>query len=122
MGYLEDAQPNPQTPVDDRLRPAIEQIYETANLTDALTDENARLLLDWGERELKSLVAPNAVQAQIDIVAWHIRRVMRSVNLLIEQKDSYSETKFVERLLKLVDQSMELANQKYNLNPQEEQV
>jgi hypothetical protein len=88
----------------NQIRPLVEQLYESEGLTDALTDEAATLLLRWGEQQLNHLAHLQLNQTDLENAAQALRRAMRSVNRLIEQRAELSDTEMVEHLLKLVDQ------------------
>lgn len=90
----------------------VQQLYENEGLTNALTDEGANVLLDWGERQLKGIAAFNVGQSEFEQTAHQLQRVMRAVNRVIELKTELTDTQMVQRLLTLVEQAMELAHQK----------
>jgi hypothetical protein len=96
---------------DDEIQQFMQQLYESEDLTNALTDDDARILLDWGKGELNSLVAA-ADYVDVESAFRELRRVMRSINHLVEQKDELSDTKLIQRLLGLVEQAMQLALKK----------
>lgn len=89
---------------EDQIRPLVEQLYESEGLTDALTDEAATLLLNWGEQQLKYLAHLQLSQADMENTAQALQKAIRAVNRLIEQRADLSDTEMVEHLLKLVDQ------------------
>ena len=89
---------------ENQIRPLVEQLYESEGLTDALSDEAATLLLHWGEQQLNHLAHLQLDQTDLENGAHALRRAMRSVNHLIEQRAELSDTEMVEHLLKLVDQ------------------
>ncbi|HXV97372.1 MAG TPA: hypothetical protein VEC93_03045 [Anaerolineae bacterium] len=97
---MDTASDNEKNPI----RPLVEQLYESEGLTDALTDEAATLLLHWGEQQLNHLAHLQLDQTDLENAAQALRRAMRSVNHLIEQRAALSDTEMVEHLLKLVDQ------------------
>ena len=103
--------------MSDRIQSLIQQLYESENLTDALTDEGANILLDWGERQLKALDVRIDEQGDLESAFRQLRRVMRSVNRLIELKASLSDEQLVQRALTMVEFAMELAVEKYDTNP-----
>ncbi len=90
----------------DQIQSLIEQLYENEGLTDALTDEAATLLLNWGEQQLQNLAHLQLSQTDLDNSAHALQRAMRLVNRLIEQRADLSDTEMVEHLLKLVEQVM----------------
>lgn len=97
---------------DEQIQAFIEQLYESENLTDYLTDDDARLLLAWGEQELKSLARLNIEQHDLVTTAEHLRRIIRSINRTVGQRAEISDTKMVRRLLRLVEISMEFTMRK----------
>jgi len=98
--------------MSDRIQPLIQQLYESENLTDALTDEGASILLEWGERQLKAMDALLDDQVEVESGFRQLRRVMQSVNRLVELKASLTDEQLVQRILTLVERSMELALEK----------
>ena len=89
---------------ENQIRPLVEQLYESEGLTDALTDEAATLLLQWGEQQLNNLAHLQLNQTDLDNAAQALRRAMRTVNHLIEQRAELSDTEMIEHLLKLIEQ------------------
>lgn len=81
----------------------ISRLYENERLTDALTDEAAKLLLAWGARQLNYLAQVRLSQKELDRAGQTLERALRLVNRLIEQRAELSESEMVEQLLKLVD-------------------
>lgn len=102
--------------MSDRAQPLIQQLYENENLTDALTDEGARILLDWGERQLKAMDARIDEQVDLESGFRQLQRVMQSVNRLIELKTSLTDEQLVQRTLTLVERAMDLAVEKFGSN------
>lgn len=87
------------------LRAAIERLYENERLTDALTDQTARLLLNWGEQQLKQMAASAPNPAAIDQAGQQVQQVMRAVNRLAEDRAGLAEADFIQRLLELVERA-----------------
>ena len=85
----------------------IGQLYESENLTEALTDDAAQILLAWGEQELKNIdrFAPGWID---DDVFRDLRRIIRTINRIIEQKDDLSEAELVQLLLRLIERVVQL--------------
>ena len=100
----------------DRIQPLLQQIYESENLTDALTDEGASILLDWGERQLKAMDALIDEQVALESAFRQLRRVMQSINRLVELKADLTDEQLVQRLLTVVEFAVELAVEKYGSN------
>lgn len=99
--------------MSDRIQPLLQQIYESENLTDALTDEGASILLEWGERQLKAMDVLIDKQVDLESGFRQLRRVMQSVNRLIELKDTLTDEQLVQRALTMVERAMELAVEKH---------
>ena len=100
----------------DRIQPLLQQLYESENLTDALTDEGASILLDWGERQLKAMDALIDEQVALESAFRQLRRVMQSINRLVELKADLTDEQLVQRLLTVVEFAVELAVEKYGSN------
>ena len=101
----------------DQVQCFIEQLYESENLTEALVDEDARILLGWGAGELTQLAGASPEYVDIESVFRELRRIIRTINRLIEQKDDLSETIMLQRLLRLVEQSSQLGQKKSMAKP-----
>jgi len=94
---------------NDTLQLALEQLYERVNLTDNLTDNDARILLSWGETQLKKLAAANLEQEQFEESANLVQRVMRAVNRLVGQRADIDNEKMRKSMLRLLTQAISLA-------------
>lgn len=92
----------------EQIQPFIQQLYEDEALTSALTDEGAKILLDWGRTQLERL-ATDLTSVDPETTAHHLRRVLLSINRLVEKRAELTDSELVERLLRLVEQSMQLA-------------
>jgi len=107
-----NVEPDPQPeagPVDKEvIQRLVEQLYENERLTGNLTDEPAKILLKWGEQQIRDLAQTHSDQAELEKLAYQLQRVIRSINRLVGQKADLSETDMVERLLELVEQSKDL--------------
>lgn len=99
-------------PASDPIQQYIERLYEDEGLTDFLTDDEAQILLGWGEQQLKSLSSLSAKPDKLDEAAHQLHRVIRTMNRLMGQKTELSETQMVQRLLRLVEQAMQFSQQK----------
>ncbi len=100
-----DPEPNPK---ENKIRSLVEQLYESEGLTDALTDEAATLLLRWGEQQLQNLAQLQLSQTDLQEAAHALRRAIRTVNHLMEQRTELSDAAMIEYLIKLVDQVITL--------------
>ncbi|HEX9925638.1 MAG TPA: hypothetical protein VGD99_23480 [Anaerolineae bacterium] len=92
-----------------QIKRTVEQLYESEGLTGALTDEAASLLLKWGEQQLKSLAASNYDEAGWESAAYQLRRIVGSINRLVERQADLSENELVQRLMQLVERSIKFA-------------
>jgi hypothetical protein len=97
---------------NDPIKPYIEQLYEDEALTDSLTDQEAKILLGWAEQQLRSLSPLEAKPDKLDSATRQLRRVLRTINQLMGQKAGLSETQMVQRLLRLVEQTIQFSQQK----------
>jgi hypothetical protein len=104
---------------ENQIRPLVEQLYESEGLTDALTDEAAMLLLQWGEQQLNYLAHLQLNQTDLENAAQALRRAMRTVNHLIEQRAELSDTEMIEHLLKLTEQVITITLIAQKSSPQE---
>ena len=99
-----------------RLKQAVEQLYESEGLTDALTDEPASQLLKWAEQQLKSLAASNVDEAGWEGATFQLRRLVGSINYLVEKHADMSEKELVQRLMQLVERGIKFATPKSTSN------
>lgn len=90
----------------------IERLYERENLSDNLTDEAAKLLLIWGEGQLKHLAGLNIQPPEIEAAAQQLERVLRQVNRLVGRRTELTETEFLQQLLQLIETSLNLVGPK----------
>lgn len=100
------------------IKPYVQQLYENESHTNALTDDGARTLLTWGERQLNVVAAYNPDEAQMEQVARQLSRVLRAVNRVIELKAGLTDDQLVERLLTLAEQAMALQSLGKGKGPQ----
>lgn len=81
----------------------IESLYEDESLRSELTDDEARVLLDWAGSRLRAAALAGARDAAyLDEQAGRVRRTTREVNRLTGEKDSLSDAEFSERLAALL--------------------
>lgn len=95
---------SPSEPVENQIRPLVEQLYESEGLTDALSDEAASMLLQWGEQQLNNLAQLQLSPTNLEEAAQSLRRAIRTVNRIFEERTTLSDTEMVEQLLKLIEQ------------------
>lgn len=102
---------------ETQVKRAIEQLYESEGLTGALTDEAASLLLKWGEQQFKNLAASNNYdETGWEIAAYQLRRIVGSINSLVERQVDMSEQELVRRLMQLVERGIDFATPKSTAN------
>ncbi len=76
------------------MRQAGERLTEDSRLRDALTDEQAQQLFDWGLAQIQVTVestldlADEPAGRQLDAQVTKVRRVMRQVNQMVENWES----------------------------------
>lgn len=59
---------------------AIEQLYADAGARDELTDDEAMVLLKWGEEQIHKLAAQNLDDAQFDEAFAHLTKMLTRIN------------------------------------------
>ena len=94
-------QPDSTTP--QQLQLSIQLLYEDEGLTSALTDEDAKVLLTWGQTQLEQLVN-GSPQADLEQATHTLRRLLRGINQLVAKRAELSDADFIRRLLKLTEQ------------------
>lgn len=99
-----------------RIKRTVEQLYESEGLTGALTDEAATLLLKWAEQQLKSLAVANYDEAGWESAAYQLRRIVGSIDRLVERQADMSEKELVQRLVQLVERGIKFATPRSTSN------
>ncbi len=82
---------------------AMERMYGDINLTDELVDEEAEVLLKWGEAEHTKLEIQAMDEEAREEKAASVRKVMKRVNGFIGKRSSNDPEKAQKALGKLVD-------------------
>ena len=59
---------------------ATQQLYEDTATRDELVDEEAQVLLKWGEEQITALAAQEMDDAAFEEAYSHLRRVMMNIN------------------------------------------
>ena len=93
----------------NNVQPLIQQLYENESLTNALTDDGAKFLLEWGETQLNKAAILNDNPADTEDTLRRLQRVLRAVNRVVELKNDLTDEQLVQRLLTLVERAMDLA-------------
>jgi hypothetical protein len=88
---------------------AAERLLDNSSLRDALDDEQAQRLLDWGLAHLSRHAAETAhlpddeAEAILDEVTTAVSRVMKEVNRLVDSSAGMDETETRQRWQRLVE-------------------
>lgn len=82
---------------------AMERMYGDINLTDELVDDEAEVLLKWGEAEHIKLAAQSLDEDALDAGAAAVRKVMKRVNGFIGKWQADDPGHADAALAKLVD-------------------
>jgi len=120
------------------LQRAVESLLEDERLRSHLTDDEADVLLAWGQKQVElaaqtvSAAGEEASQENLDAVLRRIRSAMREINDLTGEKDSLSDKEMKQRLEALLyegesrkplsilaDQVGDLVSQRKNLSNRE---
>lgn len=95
--------------IETRYRRAGERLAADSSLRDALTDEQAGLLLDWALAQVRSKVeqtaqlSPEEAETQVERQVSALKRVMLVVNRLVDRGSEAPEAVVRERIEQLVD-------------------
>lgn len=105
-----------------QLRRAEERLYEDSRLRDALTDEQARTILQWAESQVErevertiDLPVTEATQG-IEERTEKIKKVVRHVNRLATTLPDATPAQSREYLMQFVDAVCEVDARKVNIN------
>lgn len=71
---------------DDQAQRAIEQLYENTDARDELSDDEANVLLQWGEAQIRELGARNLDDTAFDEALSHLNGVLKSINRYTGQR------------------------------------
>lgn len=71
---------------DDQAQRAIQQLYEDTSARDELSDEEANVLLAWGEAQIKDLGKRGLDDTAFDDAFAHVRGVMKNINRYTGQR------------------------------------
>lgn len=86
------------------LETATIQLYEDASLTEDLQDEEAKLLLKWGETQLKPLVEKYAAdEATFEELFKNMRRFIKAVNRFVGRRQDAAPDEQQEMMAKVVE-------------------
>jgi hypothetical protein len=90
------------------LEQAIMALYENEGLTDALTDDAAKILLKWGESEVTRLVQADMDEETYEDKAKAVRRAMKRMNSFIEKRGDYEPDKAQQVMARFTEGVYEL--------------
>lgn len=97
----------------ERRRRAAEMILESEIVTSGLEDDEAEVLLNWALRRAESYalstkdVEDDEAHGHIAVSVGKVRRLMKVVSSLVENKDDLNSEEMVEELTRLVSLAME---------------
>lgn len=90
-------------PNENRVKQGLDRLYEDEALTDALDDNGAKALLDWGERFFKGLDINAMTSEQFEGAVQKGMNIMRSVNRISSQRMDLSDEGFIQQLTEILD-------------------
>lgn len=76
---------------EDQIQLAVESLYDNEALTNELSDEEAQLLLSWGERQISALGARIDDETVFDDQCVLLRRVMTRLNHFVGTRADMDE-------------------------------
>jgi len=91
-----------------QLQRAIESLMEDERLRSHLTDDEAKALLSWAEKQLEQaasaagLLSGDAAQESFDATRKRVRASLRAINDLMGDRDSLSDSQMKQRLEEIV--------------------
>lgn len=71
---------------DDQAQRAIQQLYEDTSSRDELSDDEANVLLAWGEGRIKELAGSGLDDTAFEEAFAHLRSVMKNINRYTGQR------------------------------------
>ncbi|MBZ0290280.1 MAG: hypothetical protein K8I30_21830 [Anaerolineae bacterium] len=71
---------------DNQAERAIQQLYEDTSARDELSDDEANVLLQWGETQIRDLGARDMDDTAFDEAFAHLRGVMKNINRYTGQR------------------------------------
>jgi hypothetical protein len=69
-----------------QLERGIHTLYNSDTVRDELTDDEARVLLQWGEAQVARLAAKDFADVAFDVLVDHLRQVMIAVNAFVGRR------------------------------------
>ena len=71
---------------DEQAQRAIQQLYEDTSARDELSDDEANVLLQWGEAQIRELGARNLDDTAFDEALSHLNGVLKNINRYTGQR------------------------------------
>jgi hypothetical protein len=71
---------------DAQAQRAIQQLYENTSARDELSDDEANVLLEWGEAQIRELGARNLDDTAFDEAISHLNSVLQNINRYTGQR------------------------------------
>jgi hypothetical protein len=99
---------------------AKERMFEVENLTDALDDDDANWLLDWGTKQVGPLIQGIADDDQAGEKVNQLVGVMRSVNRITGERSAASPDELADDVRELVEKYNAALGT--NVSPSDEQI
>lgn len=93
---------------DDQAQRAIQQLYEDTSARDELSDEEANVLLGWGEAQIKDLAERGLDDTAFDEAFAHLRGVMKNINRYTGQRTYASPEALLALLNELAAEAQSL--------------
>ena len=114
--------------LDARRRLAIEMLLESESLTDDLHDDETEILLDWGMAQAEAyalatqeIADEEEARQAIERGVTTVRRAMRFINDLVDERMHLSDGEMVEELLHLTSLARELPHVQVTPGQEEEE-
>lgn len=85
---------------------AIQQLYEDPSLTEELTDDDAKVVLDWAQEQVKQLASKFTDETAFDDAMKSLLRVVKNANRVVGQRDFADPTEQEERIDKMTSAAM----------------
>lgn len=85
---------------------AMQRLYEDPSLTEELTDDDAKMVLEWAQEQVKQLAAKFTDEAAFDDAVKSLLRVVKNANRVVGQRDFADPTEQEERIDKMTEAAM----------------
>ncbi|MEM6283663.1 MAG: hypothetical protein AAF787_15835 [Chloroflexota bacterium] len=89
---------------------AVERIYEDESLTDEMMDDEAKVLLRWGENAVFELDSDEPDDETFDNRFKQMRKLMKRVNKFIGQRSSISDEEAQEMVAKFQSTAVDMGH------------